>query len=95
MVRRGCTNDLLDLRILLHSSVPHGRASKLREEVLDPDRSARLRFHSYEGDRFHQASGRRCLRVRSVPGRGTFQQDDDEAGRVAAENSVRRGPLRE
>lgn len=44
VVRRGTTIDLLDLRFLFHTGVPHGCASKLREEIQDTDRSPRLRF---------------------------------------------------
>lgn len=95
MVRGGAADDILDLRFLFHSSVPHGRASELREEIQDTDRSARLRFRTSEEERIRHAAGRWRLHLRLVPGRSPFQFGHDATRRIVPENFVRRCPFRE
>lgn len=95
MVRRGATTDILDLRFLLHAGVPHGCASKLREEIYDTDRSPRLRFRTSEGKRIHYTARRWCLYLRFVPGRSPLQFGYNETRRIVPENFVRPCPSRE
>lgn len=95
VVRRGTTIDLLDLRFLFHTGVPHGCASKLREEIQDTDRSPRLRFWASQGKRIRYTAGRRRLHLRLVPRRSPFQYEYDETGRIVPENFVRRRASRE